>query len=315
MRAAALALCALLGACASTPRIAQFDLPSAAAELTATPFFPQHINECGPAALATALAASGVATAPDELSPSLYLPGRKGTLQAEMVATARRHGRVPYPLPPDTGEVLATVAGGTPVLVLQNLGLSFWPRWHYAVVVGFDAADNTVVLRSGLEKRAVMSLRAFERSWRLAQRWALAVVAPDAPPPRAEAREWLRAASAFEELKQRQLATQAYDAATRRWPEEPLPWQVLANARYAQGDLAGAETALRNAHRLKPDAVTLNNLASVLLERGCPRSARDAIGRAAALEAGEAERAAIEKTRAQIDAHRGRQGSGCRDPE
>lgn len=315
LRAGVVALAALLGACASTPRIAQFGLPAPSAELVATPFFPQDVNECGPAALATALGASGVATTPDELSPSLYLPGRKGTLQAEMVATTRRHGRVPYPLPPDTAELLATVAGGTPVLVLQNLGLSFWPRWHYAVVVGFDAADNSVVLRSGLEKRAVMSLRSFERSWRLAQRWALAVVAPDAPPARARPREWLRAASAFEELRRSEVAAEAYATATRRWPDELLPWQVLANARYAQGDLAGAEAALRNAHRLRPDAVTLNNLASVLLDRGCPRSARAAIERAGLLETGEGERAAIERTRAQIDAHRGQQGPGCRDPE
>lgn len=306
-----LALAALLGACASSPRIAQFGLSAPAVELTATPFFPQDLNECGPAALATALGASGVATTPDELSPSLYLPGRKGTLQAEMVATTRRHGRVPYPLKPETADLLATVAGGTPVLVLQNLALSFWPRWHYAVVIGFDAADNTVVLRSGLEKREVMSLRAFERSWALAQRWALAVVPPDAPPPRAEAREWLRVASAFEELKQRELAIEAYAAATRRWPGEILPWQVLANALYAQRDLKRAEAALRSAHAVKADAATLNNLASVLLERGCARSARAAIERAAALEMGEAERGVVEKTRAQIEAHRGPQAGDC----
>jgi hypothetical protein len=309
-RAGALALCALLGGCAGTVRIA---VPLDSIELADTPFFPQEVNECGPAALATVLAAGGVAVTPDALAPELYLPGRKGSLQTEIVATARRHGRVPYPVTPQLGELLATVAGGTPVLVLQNLRLSFWPQWHYAVVIGFDAGDDTLLLRSGTERRRVMSARAFDRSWSLAQRWALAVVAPDAPPPRADAREWLRAAGAFEELKQPQIAAQAYSAATRRWPDQALPWQVLANLRYAQGDLPAAEDALRAAHRLKPEAATLNNLASVLLERGCPKQARAALSRAATLEPSEAEQAAIGKTREQIESWRGKRAASCRE--
>jgi len=311
LRAGALALCALLGACAGTVRIADLGLPRPAAELADTPFFPQDVDECGPAALATVLGASGVGVTPDELVPTLYLPGRKGTLQAEMIANARRHGRVPYPLAPRLDEILATVADGTPVLVLQNLALSFWPQWHYAVVVGFDAGANTLVLRSGTTRRLVVKMGAFERSWTLAQRWALAVVAPDAPPARAQLREWLLAASAFEELKQHESAATAYLAATRRWPDEALPWQVLANARHAQRDLAGAEAALRTAQRIEPAAATLNNLAQVLLERGCPRSARSAIERARALGGSESEMAAIGRTREQIEAHRGKQAAHC----
>jgi len=309
LRLAALALCVLLGACARTVRIA---VPLDSIELADTPFFPQEVDECGPAALATALGASGVAVTPDELVPVLYLPGRRGTLQAEMIAGTRRHGRVPYPVAPRLDELLATVAGGTPVLVLQNLGLSFWPQWHYAVVVGFDTDRDTLLLRSGTQRRREMSAGAFDRSWQRAQRWALAVVAPEAPPKTARTHEWLAAASAFEELKQPEVAAQAYGAATRRWPDEPLPWQALANARYAQRDLAGAEEALRRALALKPAAATLNNLAQVLLERGCPQTARSAIARAETLAPDEGERATLARTRAQVDAHRGRQAASCR---
>ena len=310
MRLAALALCALLGACAGTVRIG---VPLASIELSDTPFFPQDVDECGPAALATALGASGVAITPDELVPELYLPGRKGTLQAEVIAAARRHGRVPYLLAPRLDELLATVAGGTPVLVLQNLGFSFWEQWHYAVVVGFDADDDSLILRSGTDRRKEMSAAGFDRSWRLAGRWAVAVVAPAAPPSSAQLHGWLQAASAFEELGRPDLAADAYGAAARRWPQEPLPWQALANARYARRDLAGAEDALRQAHALKPAASTLNNLAQVLLERGCPKTARGALTQAASLEATEGERQALERTRRQVEAHRGRQAAHCRD--
>ena len=308
MRAAALALCVLLGACAGTVRVG---VPVDAAELADTPFFPQAVNECGPAALATVLAAGGIATTPEALAPILYLPGRGGTLQAEIVAAARRHGRVPYPVAPTLDALLNTVAAGTPVLVLQNLGLAAAPRWHYAVVIGFDTRDDTLVLRSGTERRLVMSAAAFDRSWRLAQRWALAVVAPEAPPAGSDAATWLRAASAFEELGQPEPAARAYLAATQRWPGTPLTWQVLANLRYAQRDLAGAEDALRQAHRRAPAAVTLNNLALVLLERGCPATAREAVERAAGLPATDAERETIARTRAQVESHRGAQGAAC----
>jgi tetratricopeptide (TPR) repeat protein len=197
------------------------------------------------------------------------------------------------------------VADGTPVLVLQNLGLAPLPRWHYAVVIGFDTRDDTVILRSGTQRRLVQSVGAFDRTWALAQRWALAVVAPDAPPARAQPQAWLRAASAFEELGQAPLAAQAYRAAVERWPAEPLAWQVLANERHARGDLAGAEAALREALALQPAAATLNNLAQVLLERGCARGARAALDDAAGLEATEAEREVLTRTRARVDAYRG----------
>jgi hypothetical protein len=311
LRPLALALCALLGACAGTVRV---EAPLDSVELAATPFFPQDVDECGPAALATVLVATGVAVSPEELTGSLLVPGRGGSLQAEMAATARRHDRVPYPLEPRLDALLATVAGGTPVLVLQNLRFASWPQWHYAVVIGYDADEDTVILRSGTTRRRVMSAAAFDRSWRLAQRWALAVVPPQAPPPGATARAWLRAASAFEELGQLELAGRAYHAATQRWPDDPLPWQVLANLRHAQRDLAGAEEALRRAHALAPAPATLNNLAQVLLERGCPRAAREALDRAAPLEASEPEREALARTRAQVEADRGKDAPDCRAP-
>ena len=68
---------------------------SRAVELSRTPFFPQTRYHCGPAALATVLDGSGVDVKPDQLSASVYLPGKKGSLQIEMVAATRRYGRLP----------------------------------------------------------------------------------------------------------------------------------------------------------------------------------------------------------------------------
>ena len=55
-------------------------------ELTATPFYPQETHQCGPAALATALASAGLPLGPDVLTAQVYVPGREGSLQPEMLA-------------------------------------------------------------------------------------------------------------------------------------------------------------------------------------------------------------------------------------
>ena len=60
-------------------------------ELTQTPFYPQQQYQCGPAALATVLNHYAVGATPDDLVSQVYVPGREGSLQIEMVAAARQH--------------------------------------------------------------------------------------------------------------------------------------------------------------------------------------------------------------------------------
>ena len=100
------------------------DLP-ATTELTEGPFFPQKDYECGPAALATSLVYFGAPVTPDELVSQVYLPERKGSLQVEMIASARRNGMVAYQLAPRFLDMLREVAAGFPVIVLMDFGV--WP--------------------------------------------------------------------------------------------------------------------------------------------------------------------------------------------
>jgi len=115
-------------------------------ELAEVPFFPQEEYQCGPAALASVLVHNNIATTPAALVPQVYLPGREGSLQTEMLAATRRHGLVAYHLAPRIEDLLTEVAAGNPVIVLQNLAFSFAPLWHYAVVVGYDRGQEEIVL-------------------------------------------------------------------------------------------------------------------------------------------------------------------------
>lgn len=286
MRAGCFLLLFLLAGCSSGPTLRDYGLAKTRVELADTPFFPQTQFQCGPAALATVLVASGVEVEPETLASHIYIPGRKGSLQPEIIAATRRHDRLPYVLDADLNTLLLEVASGTPVLVMQNLGLDLLPAWHYAVVVGYDSEADTLLLRSATDERLRMSRRRFEATWARADRWAMVAASLSRPPVSAGYTAWLTAASAFAELGIPASAEKAYQAATIRWPDRVVAWQALANARYALGDLPGAEAALRYAIRLAPSVAARNNLAHVLQQRGCAAAAehelREARGMAGA---------------------------------
>jgi tetratricopeptide (TPR) repeat protein len=259
------------------------DVRHAAVELDATPFYPQTVHQCGPAALATVLQASGVPVTPAELVSRVYLPQRKGSLQTELVAASRSYARLPYVIEPGIDALLAELRADHPVLVLQNLGFSFYPLWHYAVVIGYLPDDDAMILRSGDKRRLVMPAARFLRSWGLAGNWGLVVLRPGEFPARPSASRYLKAAADLETVGQTLAAELAYGAAARRWPNEAIAWLGLGNTRYQAGDLAGAEHAYRQAVRVDDGYLAgWNNLAEVLAARGCFLSAVNALN--AALE-------------------------------
>ena len=268
-----------LGGCASpgpelTGYTAGASLPPRV-ELDATPFFPQRDYQCGPAALATVLVASGIATSADELVDAVYLPGRKGSLQPELVAATRARGRLPYVLPPNVDGLLATLAGGEPVLVLQKLGAGPWPGWHYAVLVGYDLEANEFLLRSGTDRRLAMAAKKFLWSWDRAGRWSLLALAPGELPPHADAASYLEAAAGLEAVGRNDEAAIAYRAAMQAWPQSAVPHLGLGNLAHARSDYVTAAGEYRAAiERNAADPVAAHNLAETLLMLGCPQKAR-----------------------------------------
>lgn len=262
---------ALLSGCAAPGlRPALPDVP----ELTATPFFPQTEHDCGPAALATILGASGADATAAELIDAVYVEGLEGSLQAELLAATRRYGRLPVPVPPDPRGLLEEVAAGRPVLVLQNLGLKPAPRWHYAVVVGFDADAGRVVLRSGDERRRLERTARFLRSWRLAGHWGFVAVRPGEIPATAKPDRYMRAVVGSAQGLEPAATDAAYRAALGRWPEEPLVLFLGGVHEHAAGRRDAAVRLYRRALALDPGHVAArNNLAEALLEQGCRETA------------------------------------------
>lgn len=257
----------MLGGCAVGPERQALRDAGAPVELEQVPFFPQDEYQCGPAALATVLVQSGVDVTPQALVPRVYVPDREGSLQAEMIAATRSHGRVPYVLPQHLAPILAELRAGQPVLVLQNLGLKHWPVWHYAVLVGFEPEAEIFLLRSGTEHREKQRATRFLASWDRAGRWAMVAARPGEPPAGDDVLGWLRAVAPFESTGDLDLGAAGYVAAVARWPGEPLAWTALGNIRYLQRDLLAAVAAYRHALQLSPGFQTAcSNLAQAVAE-------------------------------------------------
>lgn len=241
-----------------------------ALELSDTPFFPQQAYQCGPAALATLLVDSGINVTPDELTGKVYLPQRQGSLQLELVAASRRYQRLPYRLDPELPALLAELQAGRPVLVLQNLGFASYPVWHYAVLIGFDVTENSVVLRSGDRERLVMNAGKFMRTRELADNWALVTLRPGEFPVDPDESRYLQAVAALESAGKPGSALAFYKAALERWPNSTLAMFGLGNSYYLQGDLQQAETQYRHLLTVQPgNTAARNNLAQALADRGC----------------------------------------------
>lgn len=266
-----LALLALFAGCAVQTAALRSSPPEGlppSVELSGAPFFPQTEWMCGPAALATALGAAGIDTMPEVLTREVFVPAREGSLQLEMLAGARRHGAVATRIPGTLAALLREVAAGHVVVVLQNLGLSFVPRWHYAVVVSYDLGAGELLMRSGTTRRDRIAMRTFEHTWARSGHWAFVVLPPGQWPVTAQVPAVVEAAVGFERVATPAQALRVYGSARERWPHDLTLAIGEGTAAYALGDGRRAVDLFRAAGERHGSGAAWINLSRVLAEQG-----------------------------------------------
>lgn len=239
------------------------------AELVDVPYYEQEEFHCGPASLAMTLADAGVAATPDQLARYVYLPGRRGALQVEMLAAPRRFGVTSYRLDSRLEAVLREVAAGNPVIVLVDFGV--WPIsiWHYAVIVGYDRAREVAVMRSGPKPRVEIPFAMLEFLWKESDYWSMVTPLAGRVPATAVEDRYADSVAAMARLGDTRAAATAYGALVRRWPASIAGAVGLANAHYSRHELGEAERVLREGLTHHPDsAALLNNLAQTLSDMG-----------------------------------------------
>jgi tetratricopeptide (TPR) repeat protein len=184
-----------------------------------------------------------------------------------MLAAARRNGFVAVELGPKLSDLLQEIAAGNPALVLQNLALDWIPAWHYAVAIGYDLPEQTIVLRSGTERRLEIPLSTFERTWQRSGYWAMLALPPGRFPASVRPADYMAAVTRLEKAGPPEAAQAAYQRALERWPDQFTALMGLGNTAYRAGDFEAAERAFRRATVAYPQsAAAHNNLAQTLAD-------------------------------------------------
>lgn len=304
-RLLALGVVVLMSGCAADTRnmLSNLEQHHGDVELVETPFYPQVTDQCGPSALATILNSSGVAVTPEVLKTRIYIPGREGSLQIELLAASRGYGRMPYLIDTNVSALVSEVRAGRPVLVLQNLGSNRRPVWHYAVVVGYLADEKQFVLRSADQKRHVIGVSRFARTWQRAGYWGVLALVPGEMPAVPNADKYVRSVAALEAIGDIESALSGYSAATVRWPSHSMAWLGLGNTYHSQGNLESAEDAYGKLLALEShNLIGLNNLSQVQMEQGHLADASVTLEEALSVaEANTAIYAALQESRREIE--------------
>jgi tetratricopeptide (TPR) repeat protein len=269
-----LALTLAVSACVSAPQSAALReqntrVSRAPVLLSQVPFFAQELYQCGPAALATVLQTSGVDITPEQLVPLVYVPERQGSFQVEMIAAARSQGRLVHVISPTLETLLAEVSAGNPVLVLQNLALSWYPRWHFAVVKGFDLERGRITLNSGLNENYEMSMSTFERTWQRADYWGVLTLTPGSMPVVAQPGPYFSALAALAQHVTPEQLSPAYRSGLQRWPQDRNLRMGYGNLLVSGEQHDAAREQFSMLLEMFPDyAPAHNNLASTLQALG-----------------------------------------------
>ncbi len=282
-------LVSLLTGCASAP---QWPAPETGAGspalpdravLDAVPFYPQERYQCGPASLAMMLNSQGLQTDPEILKELVFIPGREGALQVEMVAAARAHGMLAYPLDGKLESLLTEISSGNPVLVMQNLRFDWWPQWHFAVVVGYDAKQRNLILHTDTRERERIALEAFANTWGRAENWSVVILPPDQVPATAKPLRFLQSAYDLETTGSTMAADIAYETAEATWPDQPAATMARGNLAWQLGRQSEAAGHFLRTVKLFPEfSEGWNNLAFALAGN-CPEAASRAARCAATL--------------------------------
>lgn len=180
-----------------------------------------------------------------ELDGRTLIPAKGGTLQAELVATARANGLLVYPLTPTFDALFSELSAQHPVVVLVNRSYSWYPLWHYAPVTGYDAKNKTILMHFADEADEPMPIETFAALWERSGHWGVVLLPPEHLPASASPHLFLRSAYELEKTGRREDAITAYKSALKRWPKDTDIRFALANAYYTSHQLTKAEKSYR----------------------------------------------------------------------
>lgn len=232
------------------------------------PFYQQSDDLCGPAAMAMVMEWGGQTVDLAKLHTQIYTHGLGGSLQQDMLASARRHGLLAVSIN-SVDALLQELSHGHPVILLLNLRLAQWPQWHYVVVTGFDADRETALIHDGQTANREIPLATLFGQWYRGERWGLVVTPPGQLPVTADADALLKAAVGLERADQNEAALIVYRTATASHQDHALLWLGRGNSAFTTQNIDEAVDAFRKTILLdKHNGAAYHNLGLALLQQG-----------------------------------------------
>lgn len=256
----------ILSGCATHTEDIKAKLPNTpVSHIINVPFYNQAEFHCAPAALKMMTSFLDQDTPYDELVKMLYAPEAKGTFQNDVMAATRRLSLLALPVD-NMEEIIKELQDNRPVLIFQNLGLSWLPKWHYAVVVGYDLDKRELILHTGNYKNYPMSFRTFEKSWKRVHHWGYVLVTPGSIPMNSSETEMIEATAGLEMAKNLNPAKTSYEAILQRWPGSLGALIGLGNVHFKLKDFNKSKDYFHKATILKPTSIGVWNNYAVALE-------------------------------------------------
>lgn len=259
-------------------------------QIAGVPFIAQKEFHCGPASVAMLMNWGGHPVSANEIARLMLTPKKKGSFQEDLIGASRRLGFLAIPIY-GIPNLMAELAAGNPVVVLQNLLASWYPKWHYTVAVGYDLPQKSIIQHDA-NGRAFerVNLNDFEVGWSLADYWGLVILPPTKLSATADDLKHAESAAVFERLGKISEAETVYKNILERWPQSLAAYVGLGNTRYTAKDYKMSVHYLREASRKFPDnPIVWHNLATAQGEarqtKAARASARRAMSLAPALEA------------------------------
>ncbi|MBA2405898.1 MAG: PA2778 family cysteine peptidase [Bdellovibrionales bacterium] len=265
MRLIVLLFLILVSSCSTRSDLARKYSINKKVEISSVPFISQEEFQCGPAALSMMMSHAGKRVSTTELSAQAFTPNKQGSFQSDMITAVRRQKMIPVPLN-ELKNLLRELQAGNPVLVLQNLGLSWYPRWHYAVVVGYDLTNSEIILHSGKSSFMRISLYTFEKTWNRSENWSLLIVNPGEIPATVTEVEMIKATAHLEQMSLMHEASLGYQSVLKKWPHSLGALIGLGNIFYHKKDFSNSARVLKEATEFHPDSLEARFNYSVALK-------------------------------------------------
>ncbi len=231
------------------------------------PFVDQSVGYCGPATLTMAMQHAGHAVKIEDIAKQVYTPGFKGSLQSDLISTSRRQGLTAIQIQ-NLSSLLKEVSAGNPVIVFENLALSWMPQWHYALILGYDLQKKEIIMHSGHEAYTRIDMAEFERSWKLGDYWGLVVLPAGKLSASADELSHVTAAVGLEQANKFNEAEISYRAILKKWPTSLVALIGLSNITFKKGQYKETISLLKLATKSHPESEAVKHNLSVVKSAG-----------------------------------------------